>query len=84
MDTLVINCITSSKSIVEGGVVKTKFKIDTPGSLQATLSITMSIEEWKRVYSQMSQSWPSGDIRRIISDMLDKALKEFDERSEEA
>lgn len=58
---------------------KGTFELTTPGKVNMTLTITMSLDEWKEIKSRLRPT--SGDgawyLDDTISQMLDQANKQF-------
>lgn len=48
--------------------------------MDATLTITMTLDEWKQLQSQLAQAWPSWKLGSAISALWSKARKEYDEQ----
>ena len=57
--------------------MKAKFVPENPKDLIYTLSITMPLEDWELLSSQMMSAWPSGDICNQIQSMTIQASKNF-------
>lgn len=58
--------------------MKVKLDIEEPGEIQATLKITMSIENWSILSKQLSdQQWPSHKLNLAISKVIRQANQEF-------
>ncbi len=57
--------------------MKAIFQIDKPEKVQATMSITMTIEEWEKLRDQLTQSFPSWWLGEAIRDILVKAKEVF-------
>ena len=55
----------------------TKFQINDPDKINFTLTMTMSLKDWKELSEQLSNKWPSAKLSNEISDMTIQALKVF-------
>ena len=58
--------------------MKTKFKLENPDEMDATLTVTMSLGDWKRLSGQLSTAWPSSKLEYAIADVLRKAQRTFE------
>ena len=58
-------------------MMKATYVIDDPDSVSATVTITMSVENWDTLRSQLEHKWPSSDLSRAINDLLRRARKEI-------
>lgn len=54
-----------------------KFTPSNPDKIEMTLSLTMSLYEWKQLKAQMSNEWPSWEIGGKIRSMIDQASTSF-------
>lgn len=57
------------------------FKLKDPDKMEATLTMTMTIERWKRLREQLESSYPSSDLSWLITMLVTKAQKEFAEET---
>ena len=65
-------------------MAKTRFSLDNPDELSATLTHTLLIGEWKQLREQLDNSkWPAVDFIREISAVIAAAEKHFSEYSTE-
>ena len=51
------------------------FKIEKPGAVELTLTITMPLDHWIKVSSQLCKAWPGFDISRLIDTAVNQAQK---------
>jgi hypothetical protein len=63
--------------------MKATYKITDPDSVEATLTITMTIGAWKKLREQIgkgseSMSYPNFRVRDLIHDLIQGAQKEFE------
>jgi hypothetical protein len=58
--------------------MKAKMRFENPDVIEATLSITMSVKEWKLISNQLSQDWPSDRINQAIYHVIREAGKAID------
>jgi len=54
-----------------------KMKFVNYKKVEATLEITMTIEEWFALREQLTSSWPSWVLGRDIGNMISKIQQEF-------
>lgn len=57
--------------------MRSSFKLDNVNDINATLSITLSLREWKQMRAQLGDAWPSWHLGRHISDLIAAAEKHF-------
>lgn len=62
--------------------MKLMMEVTKPDSVDVTMTITMSLEAWKRLKGQldeskMSQGYPMWDLRDQIRSLVGKVEKEF-------
>jgi hypothetical protein len=57
--------------------MRTTFKICSPDEIQATLTVTMTVKEWRELRTQLVDSWPSWQLSRDIGDVIRQAEKTF-------
>ncbi len=60
------------------------FKIDKPDTLEATMFMTMTVGEWRKLKKQLDDhGWPASDLGSAIFDLVQKAEKHFHYVTEE-
>jgi hypothetical protein len=57
--------------------VKATFKLANPDALVASMSISMTLEEWKRVRESLPDTWPHWQLKGAITDLVMEAEKVF-------
>jgi hypothetical protein len=57
--------------------MQTRFMIEKPGEVMATMQITMTIAEWDKLNDQLQINYPSIMLITRINDMLRQARKIF-------
>ena len=57
--------------------MEAKFQLDDPSKMQATMKITMRLDEWEELQAQLEQKWPSWELSRAISSLVFQAKKTF-------
>ncbi|PFH29080.1 hypothetical protein [Burkholderia sp. JKS000303] len=62
--------------------MKTEFKIQRPDDVPMTLTMTMTLGEWKRLEEQLSTSYPSWKLSTNIGEMVRLATTTFGETKE--
>jgi hypothetical protein len=60
------------------GKVKAKINLENIGDMEATLTLTMTVNEWSQLKAQIDQSdehhrWPTWVFLRTISNLISKA-----------
>ena len=59
---------------------KGTYRLTDPGEVEATLSITMSLNRWERLKKQLNTDLPSLDLSRLITRLLDHGNRHFHEK----
>ena len=57
--------------------MRTVFSLKQPEKIEATMTITMPLEEWKDLRDQLSDRWPASRFSDQIRDMVAKAEQVF-------
>ncbi len=57
--------------------MKTRFMIENPSAIEATVEITMPIREWIDFRDQLSKDYPSWRLSVAITDLIAQAEKVF-------
>ena len=57
--------------------MKARFMIESPDNIQATMKITMTVEEWTELRDQLAQKWPSSRLSNAITSVLVEARKVY-------
>ncbi len=52
--------------------MKARMTVINPDKIEATLSITMTIKDWKELRETMSNKYPAWHLRSAITDLIDK------------
>ena len=50
-----------------------KFKLDNPDEMQASLTITMSVKQWRDLRDQLDSKWPSVRLAGFIGGLIRQA-----------
>jgi hypothetical protein len=58
-------------------VITGKYQLNNPGKMQATMQITMAVEEWEQIKEELGDSYPNFQFKSLISDLINSATKEF-------
>lgn len=53
------------------------FEIRNPDAVEASVTVTMTIKQWRELRGQMGNAWPSWDFARVIGDVIRKAEQQF-------
>lgn len=57
--------------------MRTRFQIDDPKDLEATMVITMRISDWKALDQALTEKWPAGDFSRAIRQITKEVEKTY-------
>jgi hypothetical protein len=55
----------------------TRLKVEQPGEVEFTMTITMKAREWEALYDELSNKWPASTLSYHISDLLGQARRIF-------
>ena len=58
-----------------------KYQLTKPDEVEATLSITMTIAEWKRLNEHLTSSYPDWQIGAAIRAQITQAEKHFESKA---
>lgn len=50
--------------------MKVRFMLESPGEVEATMKITMPVNEWENLRDQLSEKWPSSRLSVAITNLL--------------
>ena len=54
-----------------------QFQLRDTDKLEATMTLTATLHEWKELSKQLQKGWPSCDLSSIIFDTVNKAEAVF-------
>ncbi len=57
--------------------MKATFKLDDVDAVQATMTLTMPVGEWRKLKKIMPSEWPGWDLSRNIGDLIRHAEAHF-------
>jgi hypothetical protein len=57
--------------------MRATFQIRNPDDIEAAVTITMTIKQWRVLRGQLSQDWPSWKFGSVISDTIRQAEQSF-------
>ena len=63
--------------------MRSKFGIQKLDEVEATLTMTMTVSEWREVEKQLSTKWPSWKFGEVILEMITSFDKTFSPYEEE-
>jgi len=63
--------------------MKATIELENTDELEATISLTMRIRDWKALREQMSNEYPSWKLSGLINTLTYKAEKQILEKTEE-
>jgi len=58
-------------------VIKGRFGIQKLNEVEATLTVTMTVGEWRDVLKQLSTKWPSWKFGEVILEMINAFNENF-------
>lgn len=62
--------------------MKGDFGLENVDTVQATMTITMSLKEWKELRATIGERWPGWKFASFITQIVNKAEKEYFERED--
>ncbi|KVU48169.1 hypothetical protein WK69_10690 [Burkholderia ubonensis] len=62
--------------------MKFEFKILRPDDVPMTLTMTMTLGEWKKLQEQLASTYPSWKLSTTIGEMVRQAITTFGETKE--
>lgn len=57
--------------------MEARFELENPEKMEATLTMTMQLENWIELQDQLQKVWPSSELSGVITDVLMQARKTF-------
>ena len=57
--------------------MKTSFQIERPDEIEATITVTMKLKDWRELNRQMTRAWPSWKLSEAIDDVVQQATARF-------
>lgn len=57
--------------------MKTAFKIEDPNEVSMTLTVTMTLAQWRALQSQLQSKYPSWKLSSAITEMVHQATNVF-------
>ena len=57
--------------------MRARWNIENPDDMEATVKITMSVKEWKRLRDQLNNAWPSSRLGSAIDKVVTEANKTY-------
>ncbi len=58
-------------------MIKGTYKAENPDDIEFTLTMTMTMSEWKHLRNQLDDTWPGHRVRAMILNMIWDAEKVF-------
>lgn len=55
----------------------TQMKIDEPSNVNVTMTITMTVADWRNLKAQLNNQYPGWKLSQAISDMVDAVNTKF-------
>ena len=60
--------------------MRAKLSLDRPDKLEATMTVTMTIQEWRAIKARMSSNeWPDWAFANLIAQLIGKACSSYDQ-----
>lgn len=50
--------------------MKARFKVESPDSVEYTMTLTMQISQWEELRDQLVSKWPSSRLSQAITTLL--------------
>jgi hypothetical protein len=63
-------------------MIRGVFSLTKPNIAEATLTVTMTVGEWKQVREQISDKWPGWTFAALIGNLIRHAEQSFQEQVE--
>lgn len=63
-------------------MIRATYQLVNVDDVFATMTLTMSIKEWRELRAKMPQEWPAWEFGSRISEMIRHAEKQFSERQD--
>ncbi len=58
--------------------MRTSFRLDNPDEMEATMTLSMPLKEWKQLKEQIgAPRWPSCDFAIAITELIYEASRSF-------
>lgn len=57
--------------------MKAVFEATKPDDIQFSMTIAMSLKDWKELRERVDEKWPGWDFRSKITDMIMQAERQF-------
>lgn len=57
--------------------MKAKFQLIDPEAMEASITITMTLKQWREVMRQQPQQWPACEVGRLIASVIGEANQTF-------
>jgi len=58
--------------------MKTRFEPTNSNDLHYTLTVNMSLKDWKEMRDNLTCHWPNGEFKEQINNMISQASKNFE------
>ena len=60
-------------------MIKARFSFDNPDNLEATVAITMTLRDWKRLRDQLKDTaYPAWRVDAMLRELVEKAEASFE------
>lgn len=57
--------------------MKARFQLNDPEKMEASMTITMTVQAWIELRDQLQKAWPSSELSSAVSDIILQARKCF-------
>lgn len=58
------------------------FRFQNPDALEATITLTAPVGEWKALKALLADKWPAWDVGLLLSDLISRAERTHEVKSE--
>jgi len=58
--------------------MQAKIKLEDTDTIEATLTVTMSIARWKELAAQLQQKYPSSQFYFLVTDLIRKITQQIE------
>lgn len=62
--------------------MKANFEATNAHQIEFSMTIVMTLDQWKRLKERLSAAWPASELSRVISDMVIQAERNFHPQTE--
>lgn len=63
-------------------MIRASYQLNAVDDAQATLTVTMSIKQWRELSAKLPESWPHWEFGAKVNAMIRHAQQQFTERQD--